>query len=73
MTIFMKWGMFILSYIPLYFLLAIQHLEYKKIPYTLSKLSVAWSENSIQFWFWLTLIILCIISGCALLAFLKIR
>lgn len=72
MTLFMKWGMFILSYIPLYFLLAIQHLKYKKIPLSVSELSLAWSENRVQFFFWLVLIVLFLVSIFMLIMFIRI-
>ncbi|KQS19219.1 hypothetical protein ASF99_04860 [Exiguobacterium sp. Leaf187] len=72
MTLFMKWGMFILSYIPLYFLLAIQHLKYKKIPLSVSELSSAWSENRVQFCFWLVLIMLFLVSIFMLIMFIRI-
>lgn len=72
MTLFMKWGMFILSYIPLYFLLAIQHLKYKKIPRSFDEILSAWSEHRVQFYFWIVLIILFCISICMLILFIRI-
>lgn len=69
MTLFMKWGMFITSYVPLYFILIIKHLDFSELKLSQKSLLVFLTGNKTDLFFWVFIILMFIISIITLWVF----
>lgn len=69
MTLFMRWGMFITSYIPLYFILVIKYLNFSEIKFSQKSFISFFTGNKIDLFFWLFIILMFMISIITLVTF----
>lgn len=65
----MKWGMFITSYVPLYFILIIKHIDTDKLNFTLVGIKSFFAGSKTDVFFWSFIIIAFIMSIITLLTF----
>lgn len=69
MTRFMKWGMFITSYVPLYVILVIKHLELSELTFSKKAVAGFLTGNKVDLLFWIFIFLMLLISLATLYIF----